>query len=117
MTTLAEDIEALRLRMVETIEEEAAIVDTLGQRMHEADMKVMRAVEQLLVDQELRRRNISHLIATLAARVGHVPRLTTPPPLPKLTMPADEYEAGEQDDPQSSARASANHYANAAGVH
>lgn len=84
MTTLADEIEALRLKMVETTEEEKHLVDTLGQRLKEADTEIMCALEQIVADQEHRRRDIAGLLSTIASRIGHVPRSSAarPPPLP-----------------------------------
>lgn len=93
MTTLSKDIEALRLKMIETAEEESALVDTLGQRLIEADEKIIATLQQLVVDQEHRRRNISHLLATIASRVGHLPPISrTPPPLPGQSAPARDFD-------------------------
>lgn len=92
MPTLADHIKALHLKMLEAEEEEKALVDTLGQRLAEADASVADALRQLIADQEHRRSSISQLIATLATRVGHLPH-TAPPHLPHRT-PGRDYSGG-----------------------
>lgn len=95
MTTLSESIEALRLKMVETTEEEKHLVDTLGQRLREADDDIMHALQQIITDQEHRRHDIADLLHTIAARIGHVPRaLSRPPPVPR---PVSDHDDRDQD--------------------
>lgn len=84
MTTLAESLEALRRHMIEATEDELRDVEALGGRMHDADAALMRALERLVADQESRRRDITAMIGTLAARIGHLPplRVAVPPAQP-----------------------------------
>ena len=87
MTTLADGIEALRLQMRAATEEEARLVEALGHRLWEDDIKIQRALEAIVADHADRRHAIANVLAVLAARIGHLPRVG-PPPLPAAAVDA-----------------------------
>lgn len=96
MTTLADDIEALRIKLLETAEEQVHLVDSLAARLAEADGKLVDMLEQIVADQEARGHRITGLLSTIASRVGHLPRplpgRNIPPPMPI----AEAYDDGAE---------------------
>lgn len=73
MTTLAQQIEALRIRMADTHGDEIYLVTRLAAEVAERDAEMMREVEAILLAHEQRRADIVRALTTLAARIGHVP--------------------------------------------
>lgn len=86
MTTLAQQIEALRTRMADTHGDEMYLVTRLAAEIAQRDSEMMREVEMILLAHEQRRADIVRALHTLAARIGHVP----PPPQPLAAHPVDQ---------------------------
>lgn len=81
MTTLAQQIEALRTRMADTHGDEMYLVTRLAAEMAQRDAEMMREVEAILLAHEQRRVDIVRALHTLAARIGHVPPVAMSEPL------------------------------------
>ena len=73
MTTLAQQLEALRTRMADTHGDEMYLVTRLAAEIAQRDAEMMREVEAILLAHEQRRADIVRALHTLAARIGHVP--------------------------------------------
>lgn len=94
MTTLSQQIEALRTRMADTHGDEMTLVTRLAAEIAQRDAEMMREVEAILLAHEQRRADIVRALTTLAARIGHVPVVAQPlaasavdqPPLPMPRM-------------------------------
>lgn len=81
MTTLAQQLEALRTRMADTHGDEMYLVTRLAAEIAQRDAEMMREVEAILLAHEQRRADIVRALHTLAARIGHVPPVVMPAPL------------------------------------
>jgi hypothetical protein len=85
MTTLAQQIEALRRTWLIPMCDEMYLVTRLAAEIAQRDAEMMREVEAILLAHELRRADIVRALHTLAARIGHVP-----PPQPLAAHPIDQ---------------------------
>ncbi len=78
-TTLADQIEAMRIRMHEQARSEQDLVNALGQALKRADEKLLEAVRNVAFEHEWRRESIMKELHALAARVGALPISQAPP--------------------------------------
>lgn len=81
MTTLTQQIEALRVRMADTHGDEMYLVTRLAAEIAQRDAEMIREVEAVLLAHEQRRTDIVRALHTLAARIGHLPPAVMPAPL------------------------------------
>ena len=72
-TTLAEQIEEMRVQMHRLARREQELVGALGQTLKRADAKLLQAVHNVAIEHELRRQGILGELQALAARVGTLP--------------------------------------------
>jgi hypothetical protein len=78
MTTLIEQIEAMRLRMNELAAGEHELVQALGEALSRADQKLLQDVRAVAEEHEVRRGAILKELQSLAARMGSLPRPRAP---------------------------------------
>ena len=72
-TTLVEQIEEMRIRMHEQSRGEQQLVDALGLALKRADERLLEAIRNVAVEQELRREAIMQELHALAVRMGTLP--------------------------------------------
>ena len=78
MTTLIEQIEEMRIRMVELATGEQDLVRALGDALSRADQKLLQDVRVVAEEHEARRGAILKELQGLAARMGALPRPRAP---------------------------------------
>jgi hypothetical protein len=100
MKTLAQEIEAMLIRMKEMSEQEHSLVSALGDALNRADQRLMDEVRAVTVEHETRRALIFGELQTLACRVGMLPKPPVSPYSvledPHADMPAYEALNGSQ---------------------
>ena len=74
MTSLIQQIEAMRTRMNELAAGEQDLVRALGDALTRADQKLLQDVRSVAADHEARRGAILNELQSLAARMGALPR-------------------------------------------
>jgi len=74
MTTLTQQIEALRLRMNQLASGEQELVRALGDALSRADQKLLQDVRSVALEHEVRRGAILNELQSLAQRMGTLPR-------------------------------------------
>lgn len=79
MTTLAQQIDALRVRMLEAHNAEMEAIGRASSDLFARDAELMRQIEALLLDHQERRGDIARALASLAARIGYVPPVEAQP--------------------------------------
>src|SRR5262245_30369007 len=72
-TTLAEQIEEMRIRMHEEARNEQHLVNALGLALKRADEKLQQAIRDVAVEHTSRREGIMQELQALAARMGTLP--------------------------------------------
>lgn len=78
MTTLAQQIEALRTRMLDSHGDEMYLVARLAADIAQRDAELLTEIEDILHAHEQRRCDAVRALHTLAARIGHVPPIVPP---------------------------------------
>lgn len=101
MTTLTEEIEALRLAMAETYEHELFQAARLAAHVEAHDVALFREIVAITDRHgDMRAQTVDALI-TLARRIGHVPRLAPPadlePALPDDQVPLPRWHGLDED--------------------
>jgi hypothetical protein len=106
---LAEQIDAMRARMVEEHEFSLNQLDHLEKRMLTGDAEIMRKIESIKALQTRNATDIVRSLLTVANRVGYLPAPASvaPPPLPPVddedqaqaNVLAAEYAMAEMSDP------------------
>jgi hypothetical protein len=74
MKTLAQEIEAMLVRMKEMSEQEHSLVSALGDALNRADQRLLDEVRAVTVEHESRRALIFGELQSLACRVGMLPK-------------------------------------------
>lgn len=89
--TLAEQIDALRLKALAAAEDEDLLVRTLAAELEESGRALERAVDHMIAGEYDRRLRLVGKLELLSRRVGHVPARVDitpqPPPLPQRDVP------------------------------
>lgn len=86
MTRLADQIEALRVKMLDEHGEAMRLLDGLDKRLFANDADIMRRLESILSEGERRKGDIVRAMQTLAARIGCLP--------PPAQSPVQRVEGG-----------------------
>jgi hypothetical protein len=84
MPTLAEQIEALRVRLFDSHANELHLATRLKVEIAERDAELLREITATLEVHDHRRRDIARALHILAQRIGHLPRLEAAPVSPTL---------------------------------
>jgi hypothetical protein len=79
MKTLAQEIEAMLVRMKEMSEQEHGLVSALGDALNRADQRLLDEVRAVTVEHDARRALIFGELQSLACRVGMLPRPAASP--------------------------------------
>lgn len=74
MTSLAQELEEMRLRMNELAKNEQGLIMALGDALSRADHKLLDDVRNLSAEHEARRGAILKELQSLAARLGALPK-------------------------------------------
>lgn len=74
MTSLAQELEEMRLRMNELAKNEQGLITALGDALSRADHKLLDDVRNLSAEHEARRGAILRELQSLAARLGALPK-------------------------------------------
>lgn len=82
MVTITDHVHSLQRQSAEALTDELYYVDALNERLIDADTQLINALQRTVSDHERRRYDAVALIATLAQRIGHLPAIHQPPPLP-----------------------------------
>lgn len=74
MTSLAQELEEMRVRMNELAKNEQGLIAALGDALSRADHKLLDDVRNLSAEHEARRGAILRELQSLAARLGALPK-------------------------------------------
>lgn len=74
MTSLAQELEEMRLRMNDLAKNEQGLITALGDALSRADHKLLDDVRNLSAEHEARRGAILRELQSLAARLGALPK-------------------------------------------
>lgn len=96
MGTLAEKIEALRVKVLDTHGDELYLTTRLKADIAARDAELMTEIVSLIEDHEHRRRNVAQALHLLAQRIGQLPRVAPVSAGPQ-GLPADAVSSAPSD--------------------